>query len=431
MEAALKKEADFASDLGVECFYHDASWYQGADISGSGIWGQGLGSYKEMDSRFPHGLPYLSDYVHGKGLKFGIWVDPPNVDSSLIGDKIPQKWLAQHNGVDWDLHIDVWKPDIGLKRLCLGCPDVVEHLKEQLSGILAKWSIDWLKWDPSGSSPFDQVCDRSDHGHQQGNGTYAALRGEEQIRQYLLQKFPNLVIEYCPGGPDGMARSSRNFPVSYDEDERPRFETHKIRHRVIGASYWFPGGLGSTYLWDRPDPIANRPEIKPIGFLTKPQGEQYLDNIFRSCMMTGMGFGTIDGSISQRISRWDSSVVRAARRNIQNFKKYRHLLLGRVCHLTPQTALYVPDEGDSNQWDVVEYVNKAGSEAVVFFFRGGAEKAIMRPSLKGLKADAHYSVTSLNTGQQHAFSGTTLSGTGVEVTLPSKDTSEIFLVRQI
>ena len=147
--------------------------------------------------------------------------------------------------------------------------------------------------------------------------------------------------------------------------------------------------------------------------------------------MTGVGFGTLDGSISQRISRWDPSVIRAARRNIQNFKQYRHLLLGRVCHLTPQTSLYVPEKGDSDQWDMVEYVNQAGSEAVVFIFRGGAEQAIMRPSLKGLKADAHYVVKSLNTGQQHAFSGTTISEAGVEVTLPSKDTSEIFLVRQI
>jgi hypothetical protein len=353
------------------------------------------------------------------------------VDTALVGKKIPQKWLAQHDGVDWDLHIDVWKTDIGLKRLCLGCPEVVEYLKEQVSGVVARWSVDWLKWDPSGSSPFDQVCNRSDHGHQRGNGTYAALRGEEQIRQYLLQKFPNLVIEYCPGGPDGMARWSRNFPASYDEDESPRYVTHKIRHRVIGASYWFPGGLGATYLWDRPDPIPNRPDIKPIGFLTKPQGDPFLDNLFRSCMMTGMGFGTIDGSLSQRISLWDPSVARAARRNIQNFKQYRHLLLGRVCHLTPQSSLYVPDQGDSEQWDILEYVNKGGSEAVVFIFRGGAEQAGMRPRLKGLKLDAHYAVTSLNTGQQHDFSGAKLAEAGVEVTLPSKDTSEIFLVRQI
>jgi hypothetical protein len=55
----------------------------------------------------------------------------------------------------------------------------------------------------------------------------------------------------------------------------------------------------------------------------------------------------------------------------------------------------------------------------------------MRPRLKGLKPDAHYAVTSLNTGQPHTFAGATLLEAGVEVTLPTKDTSEILLIRQI
>ena len=41
LEKALQHEADVAADLGVECFYHDASWYEGADTRGSGLWGQG------------------------------------------------------------------------------------------------------------------------------------------------------------------------------------------------------------------------------------------------------------------------------------------------------------------------------------------------------------------------------------------------------
>lgn len=429
MEAPLKREADFAADLGVECFYHDASWYKGADTQGSGLWGQGLGNYKDMESRFPHGLRNLSDYVHSKGMKFGIWVDPPNVASALVGKQVSEKWVARHDGVDWVLHVSVWKPDPGLKRLCLGCPEVVEYLKEQLSDVVRKWNIDWLKWDPSGSSPFQQVCDRSDHGHQHGNGAYAAVRGEEQIRRYLLQKFPTLVIEYCPGGPDEMAPWSRNFPVSYGEC--PGFETYKIRHRVIGASYWFPGGLGQSYLWDRPDPIANRPDLKPLGFLTKPHDDPYLDNLFRSYSMTGLGFGTLDGSISQGISRWHPTVIRAARRNIHNFKRYRHLLLGRVHHLAPQTSLYIPDEGDSKQWDVLEYVNKEGSEAVVFFFRGGAEQVKFHTSIRDLHSNASYTLTSLNTDQEHKLSGSVLRDRGVEVRLPAKDTSEICLLRQV
>ena len=44
-----------------------------------------------------------------------------------------------------------------------------------------------------------------------------------------------------------------------------------------------------------------------------------------------------------------------------------HLLNGDVYHLTPQSMLYVPDEGDTDRWDVLEYAKKDGSEAVAFF----------------------------------------------------------------
>jgi alpha-galactosidase len=437
MEEALKKEADIAADLGIECFYHDAGWYDGADTTGAGAFSQGLGNYEELRSRFPHGLGALADYVRSKGMKFGLWVGPPNIDPALVGKKIPPKWLARmKNGQDCIVYGSIWKGVPGFQRICLGCPEVVEYLKKTLSGIIEKWNIEWLKWDPSGSSPFDQVCARTDHGHQEGNGTFAALRGEQEIRQYLMQKFPHLVIENCALGPNAMTRCSRNFPISYEEC--PRNELHKVRHRVIGASYWFPGAFGASFIWDRPEPIVNRTATsaeelvftKPVGFLFKPHDTQYLDNVFRSFMMTGFGVGTEDGSISERISRWPPDVIEAARRNIKAFKTYRHLLNGDVYHLAPQSTLYVPDEGDTDQWDILEYAKKDGSEAVAFFFRGGAKDSVRMNALKGLKPDAEYAVTSLNAGALTRASGRTLLQRGVEVSLPEKDTSEILLISE-
>ena len=425
MEGPLKQEADFAADLGVECFYHDASWYEGADTVGSGLWGQGLGSYQELKSRFPNGMRSLSDHVHSKGMKFGVWVDPPNIDPVNVGSEVPAKWLAQHDGVDWVIRVDVWKPDPGLKRLCLGCPEVVEYLKKSLARIIEAWNVDWLKWDPSGGSPFQQPCNRVDHGHQKGNGTFAAIRGEDEIFRYLFESFPKLVIERCQGL-DGLARYARNYPVSYDEC--PRSETQMIRHRVIGASYWFPGGFGQSYLWDRPDPIANRPDLAPIGFLLKPNTTAYWDNLFRSLMMTGFGFGTLDGSMSQRISRWHPAAIQAARRNIAAFKKYRHLLSGNVYHLLPQTTLYVPDGGESGRWDMLEYANREGSEAVAFFFRGGSQNATLKMPLRGLRADGDYTVTSFNSGRRRTVSANALLQTGVEINLPEKESSEILQI---
>jgi alpha-galactosidase len=429
MEGALHKEADFAADLGVECFYHDASWCEGADKRGSGLWGQGLGSYEAMKARFPHGLRALSDYVHNKGMRFGIWVDPANVDPVLVGNKLPAKWLAQHDGLDCVCVVSVWKPDPRLRRLCLGCPEVVEYLKKSLAGIIEKWNIDWLKWDPSGGDPFRQVCNRTDHGHQKGNGAYADLRGEEKIYQHLLEKFPKLVIERCRGA-DGLAAYSRDFPVIYEEC--PRHETDNIARRsVIEASYWFSGGFGTSHISDRPDPIPNRPDLKPNGFLLKTHSKEYLDYLFRTFMMTGFGFGTLDGAMSQRISRWHPDVIAAVRRNIEAFKKYRHLLSGDVYHLAPLGPLYFPDPGNTEQWDILEYAKEDGSEAVTFFFRGAAKDSTWKTTLKGLRSDAEYGVTSLNRGELTRVSGGALLEQGVEVSLPEENTSEILLIAPV
>src|ERR1019366_3511317 len=85
VEERIIKEAAFAAKkLGVEVFYHDASWYRDSDVSNQERWGVGLGSYDEDKRKFPHGLRHLSDVVHGLGMKFGLWVCPEMVDITVM-----------------------------------------------------------------------------------------------------------------------------------------------------------------------------------------------------------------------------------------------------------------------------------------------------------------------------------------------------------
>ena len=177
--------------------------------------------------------------------------------------------------------------------------------------------------------------------------------------------------------------------------------------------------------------MPSRPDLRPNGFLLRTHSKEYLDTLFRDFMMTGFGFGTLDGTISQRISRWHPDVIEAARRNIQSYKRYRHLLSGDVYHLVSQSPLYVPDEGDTNQWDILEYAKSDGSEAVVFFFRGGLQGATRKTALKGLRTTVDYVVTSLNSGQSETVSGRRLVERGFDVDLKGNRTSEILLIESI
>ena len=83
VEQAILSEIEAAHDLGVELFYIDASWYKGSSKKGTGDWGCGLGNYEEDREKFPRGLAAISDAVHAKGMKFGLWIGPNIVDSRL------------------------------------------------------------------------------------------------------------------------------------------------------------------------------------------------------------------------------------------------------------------------------------------------------------------------------------------------------------
>jgi len=123
-EEPLLQELQLAKRVGVDVFYHDATWYAGASvIPGTNDWSKGLGNYEENREKFPHGLKSLFDAVHASGMKTGIWVDPANVDAALVeSGHIPSKWLATIDGKALgDLHPSLTPT----RQLCLGDPDVV------------------------------------------------------------------------------------------------------------------------------------------------------------------------------------------------------------------------------------------------------------------------------------------------------------------
>jgi hypothetical protein len=186
-EESLLRELKLAKRVGFDVFYHDATWYEGASVApGMNDWTLGLGGYQENNKeKFPHGRRDLSDAVHAMGLKFGLWVDPGNVDAARVeSGEIPQDWLAM---ID-DKTIGTTHPSLApTRQLRLGDPKVVAWIEKQLGDIIEKWHLDWIKWDPSSTISYE--CNRTDHGHGKTDGAYAAYRGRMEIMRYLLERF--------------------------------------------------------------------------------------------------------------------------------------------------------------------------------------------------------------------------------------------------
>lgn len=407
VERRILDEARFAAErLGVEVFYHDASWYRDSDVTNKERWGVGLGSYTEDRRKLPGGLRHLSDVVHGHGMKFGLWVCPEMVDAT-VGERegIPNEWMTTSSGRFNEQKINGWNP---MKMLCIGSPAVEEHLKKNLLRISEEFKLDWLKWDASGLPGLDVVCDRTDHGHQAGNGSQAAVTGKYLILEAIRQKYPALILEQCSYGTRldyGMSR--HGALVNWLSDSTA--PSSHVRDNVMAAAYVLPSSHNMTW-------VMRDAEV------SKPQSPAFLDSLFRSRMMGSFGFGTLHGSLSECVSLYPPRVIDAAVRNVKAYKTYRHLLAEHAYHLTPW--------GKTNFWQSMQFAARDRREAVAFFFRNGAPETQNRFKLRGLEEQIEYEVMSLNGGVTEWVRGDRLMRSGLEVTLAhDPEASEILRLK--
>ena len=392
-EELLREELVTARRVGFDVFYHDASWVEGSSlVPGMNDWALGLGTFVESEVKFPHGLEDLSRRVRDAGMKFGLWVDPGNVDSRHIASgEIPQSWLALRKGKPLESRHPSLSP---MTQLCLGNLEVVTWVKEKLAGIIDRYSLDWVKWDPSGT--VNHACDRDDHGHGAHGGAWAAYAGKMEIWSHLLARFPNLSGFEC----EPSLRNCRTNPG-------PRsllpggYICEFMTGPMVGPKVW--GSLATVKTIDSSE----------VRELTDSWcSASTLDYSLRQHFAQGIAFGNINGMWSQLLSKAPAGYIEAFRRNLFHFKTYRHLLFCDVWH---------PSLSNPDGWTAVQYTNENASESVLFAFRhpGGAQKNVVK--LKALDPARTYVLTSLNDspGRERPATGAALAGEGIALTLPN------------
>lgn len=404
VEEALLSEISFAKDIGVDAFIHDASYYKGSAMNGSGDWFSGVGNWDtENRDKLPHGLAYMSAKAHAAGMKFGLWFAPHVVDSKLVGSLIPEKWVAKNDGKD--VMLDLGNGWASIKQVCLGDPDVVEYLRKTMTASIEEYNLDWLKWDKSGLP--GPVCNRADHGHDSKDGMFADLRGEYELYSYLHRRFPNLMLENC-GYPSRLDYGLQRYITANWLSDDTTDEVRCRRSQIHGCF-----AVQSAY---------NTAFVINYGNMKTENDPQKLDTIIRSRMIGHFGMGTMNGKLNERLSLLPSAAIEALKRNIANYKKYRHLLVEDVYHILP-----LADKID--QWDGIQFCRRDGSESVVMLFRGASPEVDKKIKLRGLQSDTGYILTSFNTGESFHISGSELADKGLTVSLPKANTSEIYLLK--
>ncbi len=335
----LRDQMQVAGEVGLESFTIDAGWAASSQPDGSD-WGGG--NYERIDSgKFPNGI--VADAAHPAGelgLALGLWFDPEQAPpASDLGRKHPEWFLGDSH------HLD------------LTIPAAAQYLEDLIAGWIERADLGWVKWDYN--IVFDQftIFDRHDPTGKYAFHYFKALYG---IWDRLLARYPHVIIEQCAGGGRRLDLATlRRGHVQWISDFT--WDSDICRAMQANLNLILPGCLCATALHTVKG--AAEPGLSELDFVARMMGAvQFMGDL----------------------SVWPADLRRRARRLVELFKGYRHLLDQNYYQLTPPPAM--PEDGQA-----VQFVSETGEEWLVFVFANRpAGAGPLR--LRGLRPAATYRI---------------------------------------
>lgn len=233
---------DAAAPLGIEMFVLDDGWFGHRNDDNSS-----LGDWFVNRNKLPGGLADISKRTHDKGMRFGLWFEPENIsaDSDLY---------RAHP--DWVLGV----PDRGrtLSRneyvLDFSQPDVVDNIFEQMTAVLDKVPIDYIKWDMN-RNLTEVYSPHSDSAHE-GETSHRFILGVYDLMERLTKRYPQILFEGCSGGGGRFDAGLMYYmPQSWPSDNNDPIERLKIQY---GTSLVYPISAITAHVGTSPDELLGR-----------------------------------------------------------------------------------------------------------------------------------------------------------------------------
>jgi alpha-galactosidase len=181
--AKLAALADIAADVGVERYVLDDGWFTGRRTDQAA-----LGDWQVDEQVWPGGLHRLASYVRGRGMQFGLWIEPEMVN--------PDSELYRAHP-DWILAAGRRRPPLQRHQLVLDLtrPEVSGYLLERISALISEYEISYVKWD----------CNRDIIDAGSGTRAGAPAAHHQALAVYALldelrRRHPDVEWESCAAG---------------------------------------------------------------------------------------------------------------------------------------------------------------------------------------------------------------------------------------
>ena len=372
---------DKAHELGCESFTIDAGWFTKKS------WDREAGDWQTNRKTFPNGLGPIANYVHSKGMKFGLWFELESLGDQSDMLKQHPDWCLQYKG----------KPVMTGNRAHLDYskPEVFQWALEQFGKMYAECEgIDWVKLDYNIS--IGSNFETSD-GIKTGKSLRNHILAYYNWLDTLQAHYPNLFIENCSSGAMrldlGIARHTHTSFISDETTPNPSLGmawSATLEYLPRAVNHWVVG-MGNHY-----------------AVIDQSLPKEYWDFMFKVPMNGQYG-------ISSKILEWEPDLWQCALDNIKLYKRIRSIIADADCyHLTPQ-----PDYVDPQGWVAIQYVDPDSENSVLMAYRTRCIEQDYTAKLQALDPSGRYKV-SIDGVYQKTYKGEDLMKIGLRLSLDNE-----------
>ncbi len=391
----LLRMMDDAAGMGLEMFVLDDGWFGNNYPRNNDD--AGLGDWEVNVKKLPEGIDYLAQYAHGKGLKFGIWIEPEMVNPASDLAHAHPEWVIQSPGREIYQGRHQWVLDLtnpAVQDFVFGIFDRTMRLAP---------NIDYIKWDcnrvvQSFGSPY--------LGAQQDRFYVEYTQGLYNVMRRIRENYPEVIIQCCSSGGGrvdyGALRYCNEVWTSDNTDAVSRVNIQ------YATSFIYPACIMAAHVSAVPNHQTRA--VTPLKF-----------RFDMACT------GRLGMELQPKQLTPEERAL--ADRCIGSYKKYRDLIFKGDLY-----RLVSPLDG---HYYALMYVSEDRSRAVVFTYALQYEARTVGGKtirLQGLDPSRRYKVTEQNVdkscwwGDGGAFGGDFLMGGGFNPVLKTRYSSAIFLL---
>jgi alpha-galactosidase len=235
--AALARRA---AAVGVERFVLDDGWFMGRRSDDAG-----LGDWEVDPAVWPDGLEPLASSVHDLGMQLGLWFEPEMISLDSDVARAHPDWLLANPA-------SIPAPD-GLSFrtqyvIDLANPDAFEHVRGQMSALVGRLGLDFIKWDHN--------RDLVEPVHEGRPGTHEQTLAAYRLMDVLKAAHPGLEIESCSSGGGrtdlGILAHTDRVWASDNNDPVDRIDVHRWTELVL------PPELIGSHIGPSPSHLTHR-----------------------------------------------------------------------------------------------------------------------------------------------------------------------------